>query len=385
MADDKWSVEGRSFRTEYDYKAALRDKKKIDAIHKKIDITNGQAVLTLQKALEKGTYQFETIVGRDFEDEIEELAEKAKNNPGNAGGLKKKQKKQRTAKADSRIETIEMPPSLEECDEDFKQEVLNQLKVQERKRRLMLVALSIIAVVSLSYFTYYYYIADRSADNFAQLAELKNSSLLSNQVQAVENAQGVQKNVIDKYKTLYSKNKGLIGWVKIDDTLIDYPVMQTENQDYYLDHNYKQEKDKNGSIFMDKACDAMEPSMNLIIYGHNMKSGKMFGSLEKYVKKEYYDKHKYIDFDTLYEEGKYEIMYVFRSKLYSEEEIVFKYYQFTDADTEEEFYSNMNEMAALSIYDTGVTAEYGEQLITLSTCDYNEKNGRFVVVAKKIE
>ena len=160
--------------------------------------------------------------------------------------------------------------------------------------------------------------------------------------------------------------------------------MQTSDNEYYLDHNLNQEYDKNGSIFMDTACDVIKPSTNFILYGHHMQSGKMFGDLDKYSSKSYYEKHKYIDFDTIYEKGIYEVMYVFRSRVYSEEDVVFKYYQFIDAMSEVEFNSNMKEMAAVSLYDTGVTASYGDRLLTLSTCDYQEKNGRFVVVAKKV-
>jgi sortase B len=190
--------------------------------------------------------------------------------------------------------------------------------------------------------------------------------------------------VLDEYKNLVNKNKKLIGWLKIDDTNIDYPVMQTSDNEYYLEHNLNQEYDKNGSIFMDKDCDVLKPSTNLIIYGHHMKSGKMFGELDKYSDFQYYQDHRYIDFDTIYEKGIYEVMYVFRSRVYSEQEVVFKYYQFIDAQSEVEFNSNMNEMASASLYDTGVTASYGDRLLTLSTCDYQEKNGRFVVVAKKV-
>ena len=161
--------------------------------------------------------------------------------------------------------------------------------------------------------------------------------------------------------------------------------MQTVNNEYYLDHNYDQEYDKNGSIFMDKDCDAAHPNDNMIIYGHHMKSGKMFGNLNMYAKESFYKEHPSISFDTIYEEGTYDIMYVFRSKIYSEEEIVFKYYKFIDATSENEFDSNMEEMAALSLYDTGIKAKYGDRLITLSTCDYEEANGRFVVVAKKVK
>ena len=115
-----------------------------------------------------------------------------------------------------------------------------------------------------------------------------------------------------------------------------------------------------------------------------MKSGQMFGSLSSYSDQSYCEKHPYIQFDTIYEKGLYEIMYVFRSRVYSEDEIVFKYYQFIDAQSEQEFDSYMNDMAEMSLYDTGVTASFGDQLLTLSTCDYQEKNGRFVVVAKKV-
>ena len=159
--------------------------------------------------------------------------------------------------------------------------------------------------------------------------------------------------------------------------------MQTTDNEYYLDHNLNQEYDKNGSIFMDKDCDVLKPSTNLILYGHHMKSGQMFGGLSLYSDQSYYEKHPCIQFDTIYEKGLYEIMYVFRSRVYSEDEIVFKYYQFIDAQSEQEFDSYMNDMEGMSLYDTGVTAQYGDRLLTLSTCDYQEKNGRFVVVAKK--
>ena len=165
---------------------------------------------------------------------------------------------------------------------------------------------------------------------------------------------------------------------------IDFPVMQTDDNEYYLHHNLNQQYDKNGSIFMDKDCDVLKPSTNFILYGHHTKTGQMFGKLELYQEEDYYKEHQYINFDTIYEKGTYQIMYVFRSRVYKEDEIVFKYYQFIDANGEQEFNSNMQEMAAMSFYDTGVTAEYGDQLLTLSTCDYQEKDGRFVVVAKKI-
>ena len=123
---------------------------------------------------------------------------------------------------------------------------------------------------------------------------------------------------------------------------------------------------------------------NYILYGHHLSSGRMFAALESYESESFFESHRYITFDTIYEEQLFEVMYVFRSRVYNEEDVVFKYYQFIDANSEEEFYSYMNEMADMSFYDTGVTAVYGDTLLTLSTCDYNETNGRFVVVARRI-
>ena len=115
-----------------------------------------------------------------------------------------------------------------------------------------------------------------------------------------------------------------------------------------------------------------------------MKSGKMFGTLNKYSQKAYYDEHPIIKFDTIYEKGEYQVMYVFRSKVYTVEDKVFKYYQFFEAKTQEEFDSFYNNIKKMSLYDTGVTAEFGDEFITLSTCVYHTTNGRFVVVGRRI-
>lgn len=272
---------------------------------------------------------------------------------------------------------------LEEYDEKMQEAILLQLRRRATRRKLITLFCTVLAVGCLGYFAGYYYLADRSGNRFEELAELKNKPPV-NRKTATNKPEEEVPEILDEYKNLYNKNKSLIGWVKIDDTNIDYPVMQTSDNEYYLDHNLNQEYDKNGSIFMDKDCDVLQPSTNFILYGHHMKSGQMFGNLDRYSSEAYYKEHPYIQFDTIYERGTYQVMYVFRSHVYSEEEIAFKYYQFIDVNSEKEFDSYMQEMAAMSYYDTGVTAEYGDQLLTLSTCDYQEKDGRFVVVAKKI-
>jgi len=274
--------------------------------------------------------------------------------------------------------------------------VQEELKKQEKRRKFLILFCGLLGVSCLLYFGFYAYEDYRTRVAYEEMAALKESVNDTPQYNAptVEDTPPVihytstekePPEVLEEYKKLYNMNKKLIGWLKIDDTNIDYPVMQTNNNEYYLDHNVNQEKDRNGALFLDKDCDVIDTSTNLIIYGHHMKSGRMFGNLDDYASENYYKKHPLIQFDTIYEKGTYEIMYVFRSKVYSEGEVVFKYYQFIDCYSEQEFESNMKEMAAISLYDTGVTAEYGDKLLTLSTCDSTIDDGRFVVVARKVE
>ena len=203
--------------------------------------------------------------------------------------------------------------------------------------------------------------------------------------------------ILPKYKELYALNPDLIGWLSVDGTVIDYPVMQTmEDEGYYLQLDFYEEPNQNGCLILDtdsaagtgtKACDyanGTAPATNLIIHGHTMKSGEMFGNLQLYADAEYGAGHRIIRFDSLYEEREYELIAVFYSQVYYESDNVFKYYKFFQADTQEEFddwYENIKE---LSLYDTGVTAQLGDEFITLSSCAYHVEDGRFVVVGKRI-
>lgn len=205
--------------------------------------------------------------------------------------------------------------------------------------------------------------------------------------------------ILDKYKALYEENPDLIGWLTIDGTVIDYPVMQTPNdEEYYLHRGFDKGYSENGCLIMDTDSNVgvgtLEgryqagkdiPTDNLIIHGHTMKNGDMFGDLDLYEKKEYADEHKIIKFDSLYESREYEVIAVFYSQVYYTTDDCFKYYKFFNADTQEEFdywYDNIKE---LSLFDTGVEAAFGDQFITLSCCAYHVEDGRFVVVGKRIK
>ena len=175
----------------------------------------------------------------------------------------------------------------------------------------------------------------------------------------------------------------MVAWIEIEGTNINYPVMQTDNNDYYVKHNHKGEETKRGAIFLDKDFDWSIPSSNLLVYGHN-NDGTMFSELLNYKSEEFYKQHPTIKFTTEQEDVEYEIIAVFLSRVYyKSEKNVFRYYYFVNAKNEEEYNNYVENAKEASLYDTGKTAKYGEQLLTLSTCEYSQEDGRFVVVARK--
>lgn len=190
-----------------------------------------------------------------------------------------------------------------------------------------------------------------------------------------------------KFSVLYEENPDFIGWLTIPDTKVDYPVMQNPaDNEYYLHRNFQKEWDGSGLPFLDLQCSFTEPTANQMIYGHNMKSGTMFAGLLSYKSEEFYEEHKRIIFDTIDADGTYEVIAAFPSEIYSEEDTThFKYYEFFDTDSEDVFHDYVEQAKALTPYDIAATAEYGDTLITLSTCAYHTEEGRFVVVAKKLE
>lgn len=185
---------------------------------------------------------------------------------------------------------------------------------------------------------------------------------------------------------LQKENEEIIGWLEIEGTNINYPVLQASDNDYYLMHNYKKEKSSTGSIFLDKDFDLINGSSNYLIYGHRSKSGLMFEDLMKYAKEDFYKEHTKVKFTTNKDDSLYEILSVFYSRVYyKSEKNVFRYYYFVNANNEQEYNDFVNNAKKVSLYDTGVTANYGEQLLTLSTCEYSQEDGRFAIVCKKVE
>ena len=186
-------------------------------------------------------------------------------------------------------------------------------------------------------------------------------------------------------KQLQEQNADIVGWLEIENTNINYPVLQGTDNSYYMTHNYKKENSKNGAIFLDANYNWNIQSNNLLIYGHNLGNSMMFQELLKYEKKSFYSQHPVIRFTTAEEDAQYEIISVFKSRVYyKSEKNVFRYYHFINNESEKEYNQFVKNAKNASLYPIDATASYGDQLITLSTCSYYVEDGRFAVVGRKI-
>ncbi|MBR3002770.1 MAG: class B sortase [Clostridia bacterium] len=234
----------------------------------------------------------------------------------------------------------------------------------------------IILLIGIMLISSYFIFKDKQEDKkqentFEELVEIAEDK--------EQKAKDIKEDTIN-IEELYKINSDIIGWIKIDDTNINYPVMQTKDRpQFYLRKDFYKKYSQWGTPFLAENCD-IQTSDNLIIYGHHINNSKMFGELEKYRNKDFYKNHKNIKFYTKDNLTEYEIISVFRTTANSE----FKYYEFVNANNEKEFETFVTKCKELSFYNTENNAEYSDKFITLVTCDYSIKNGRLVVVAKKV-
>lgn len=189
--------------------------------------------------------------------------------------------------------------------------------------------------------------------------------------------------MLPRYKAIYELNDDLVGWISIPGTDVDYPVVQTAQSEFYLNHDFFGEENINGQIILDTLCDPYTPSYNLVISGHNMRSGSMFGNLDDYASKNYWQNHKFVQFDTLMDERQYVIFAAFYSADYDVDEEGFRY----NADIQYRVDADqwLTEIRENQIYDTGIDVEFGDEFLTLTTCNHvRRSDGRFVLVCRRI-
>ena len=215
--------------------------------------------------------------------------------------------------------------------------------------------------------------------------------------------------MLPEYAAVYALNKDLVGWLNIPSISVKYPVLQTPDRpDYYLRRDFYGNYSTPGCLYARETCDIFAPSDNVVVYGHAMKSGDMFGRLNRFQDKAFCESHPYFTFDTLYGHHDYQIIAVFRTS--GTWGIGYPYHVFHNAASEEEFSKFIADIkgAAFTMdatkidgenlflgsvyYDSGITPQYGDKLLTLCTCEYtlrdpgtNTKNGRLAMVALRVD
>lgn len=207
---------------------------------------------------------------------------------------------------------------------------------------------------------------------------------LREELQSMHDGGGRDARGIDQgLAALNARNPDCIYWLRIPDTVIDYPVMYRPNdKEYYLTHDFNGDHAPSGALYLSEACEPKR-SDNLIIYGHYMKTGTMFAHLHDYKNEQFYKSHRYIELETLQGHQDYEVIAAFTTPVYTGHD--FEYYSFIKAQNYEEYDEYVRQCKSRTPYKIDRSAEYGQRLLTLSTCEYSQKNGRMVVVAVQIQ
>lgn len=263
--------------------------------------------------------------------------------------------------------------------------------MKNKFRMILLFICGLIFATSVFFIIYTKYKAYEEEKIIEQIQQEKDSNSISEEDKQEKEGENKsedlkeENNILPKYQELYKENQDLIGWISIEGTEINYPVMFTpQDPNYYLYKNWKKEDSNSGSIFIDGRT--TQNTENIIVYGHKMKNGSMFGSLEKYKDEEYYQEHRIIEFDSIYQERTFEIIAVSKAIIYYDEvpKNEYLFYENVELDNEEKFNEYIDYMKENSYFEIEESAKYGDQLITLCTCDYWAKDARLLIVAKEI-
>ncbi len=370
MAEQKYQIGEFTFQTFYEYRAGQEDVRKITCINKELNIQDPEVAVRLYNDIREGKIKFKSPIGEQFYGHLADIV------------------------ADKSVDLLEDKAVIEEAE--------GKMKYQ----KVLGIAFIIVAIVSFAVFG----IAEiRDIYTTRQMQKLAESTQNSTTNTTLSSDDSDEKNsddagdvtdtegddsqtqedtanltVLPEYTDLLSQNEDMVGWIAIGDTDINYPVVQRDNE-YYLSHGFDGASNSNGTIFMDKRCSIVSPTANTIIYGHNMKSGMMFGGLKKYLQEGYLESHKQIQFNTIYEKRVYEIVAVCLSQVQYQDEDDYRYYDFISATSEAdlaEFKANVKELA---VYGNADDITTDDKLLTLSTCNSYTEEGRLFVVAKRVQ
>ncbi|MCR5675174.1 MAG: class B sortase [Lachnospiraceae bacterium] len=371
----EYQVGNYKFKTPQEMQAAKRDLQKIQLLKRPTGTPKEMAVSYLRQ-IKARNIKFETAIGRDFlkaqADKLNDGTKPVSGDKNRFYGDPKKEKKEARKK--------------------YRRE--NGFRARPTWQKVSLIMLGAALATLLTLLSHELYCDFISRSNVKELQEVATAEEVEeitfdeSQEEALA-ASGVQvlswdgKEILPQYKKLVLQNPDFAGWVSIAGTAVDYPVMhRPDDNDFYLSHNFDGDYDVNGLLVLDKRCSVDGTDDNVLIHGHNMKSGFMFGALKNYKDYNYYHNHPTIKFNSLYQENTYDIIAVFLSSV-DESENDFRYYDFINIYNEAEFEAYIRGIKEKSLYEIPYTAMYGDHLITLSTCDYSKRDGRLVIVGRK--
>ena len=375
--NQRFTIGEFTFDTFHEYRDAQEDLKKIDLINQELDIHDQEVAVRLYNMLRDGQITFKSPIGEQFATHIADIV---------AAGSE---------------DLLEDKAVAKEAAQKFQyQKVLGRLA----------------AVLAVAFFGYFIYAEVAEVMHTRKLERLARERQEAMQQAAVtddtsinvtEPEEGTTTNepteevdpfardelvdpatltVLPEYEEFLSENPDLVGWLTIQGTKVDYPVVQkTEDNDYYLNHSFDGSEDSAGTIYVDYRSDIVNPTTNTMVYGHNMKNGTMFGSLKNYLQEDFFKEYRYIQFNTIYEHRLYQVVSVGLSEVAYQDENSYRYYNFIQANNMEEWQEFVDNVNSLAIYQSDVTLEPSDEILTLSTCNSYTEDGRLFIVAKRIQ
>jgi len=253
-------------------------------------------------------------------------------------------------------------------------------KMIKRVALYIVIAVFLYSGYHIAQYLYDGYVSNKLNERLKQQYEVIQKE--QQELNAIEQGTLTEEQMKQRYKEQYEQlleiNSDIVGWISIDNTEIDYPVVQSSDNDYYLNHNVEKQSSARGSIFMDYRNKNVNDDIHTVIYGHHMKDGSMFGELSKYKDAAYYKEHDTIIFEGIEESTKWQIFSVY---IYSPEDQFFEY-EFED---EQQYTAYLDKIMKKSRYDTDVEVTENDQLLTLVTCTYEVTDARFIIHAKRIQ
>ena len=368
----KFTIGEFTFDTFHEYRDAQEDLKKISCINEELDVHDPEVAVRIYTLIRDGRIHFKSPIGEQFTDHISDIL------------------------ADQNIDLLE------------DKAVVDAAEVKTKPQHYLGITLIVLAAAAFSYFGVSELEDYLTAQKYSRLAAdtLINSPVdrpgadgsgdqaddtlnysISTTSPFVWNETINRDNlvILPEYAELTIKNPDTAGWISIPGTDINYPVVQREDDnDYYLNHSFEGEADSNGTLFVDYRCDIVNEHSNTIIYGHNMNSGLMFGNLDKYLDQDYFNTHRTVNFNTIYEHRTYEIVAVCLSRVEHQDENSYRYYNFIQAENQAEWDAFVANVNKLSIFSKDVELVETDKVLTLSTCNNYTEDGRLFIVAKRI-